>query len=607
MFDRRSNEGTRKHRQADAGPDVGELLWKRQQSGNPCPRVPRVETVGPWTLGEELGRGGMGAVHRAHRGSDVVALKIIHPVLAADADFRKRFRREAALARRIVSPRVAQLIDEDVEASPAWIATELVEGPNLAEKVAGHGPLTAHELDRLAVGMAEALVALEQAHVVHRDIKPSNVLLSQRGPVLVDFGVAHSGDSTQVTRVGQLVGSNGWMAPEQETTGEVTPASDVFAWGLLVAFAATGEHPLKTGAVDLTLVPPRWQPVVGAALARAPALRPDAPTLLAWSSDPSSAPTHVLPQESPTRVELGAPALVEAARRGGGLRRVLVPLAGLLVIAAVGGLWWILFSGDDRLRDEATQRAGQGGSRLPLVSAEVDLAQQSSLHELDATLRKHVQEDVRLDVNFVADEISDDGQGSVTLTLGCFPICASRGLQAVNLNIDNLDRAADVSFGGAGSTWGVAGRFRVTSISTETGGVLHIVLRPLTVEPAATPSEVPTPNATPSVAGAAGPDVVVDSPRRCSDWPLPMWDEMLPAPEAPLAVGRDNSVPHVLLAQRLLNTYPDHYPEVWCSPENGVFDASTQISVRSFQSAFGLEVDGVIGPATWSRLMLYFE
>jgi eukaryotic-like serine/threonine-protein kinase len=301
-----------------------------------------------------LGRDGRGRL---------AAVKALRPELAGDPAFAARFRREVDAARRVDSPRVARVLDADPAGPRPWLATEYVPGATLAGAVAGGGPLTGGRLVAFAAGVAEGLAAVHAAGVVHRDLKPTNVLLfdSPAGPgvKVIDFGIAWAADAT-MTRSGLRFGTPAWMAPEQLRDRPAGPPADVFAWGALVAFAATGRHPFGGGppeAVayrilhdppDLDGVPDPVRPLVEAALARDPAARPTATRIAAALAAPP-VPTRPLPVEEVTRVlpaaDAGALATAPARPRRRRARSLLVTaalLAGLVtvphvVLAATGG------------------------------------------------------------------------------------------------------------------------------------------------------------------------------------------------------------------------------------------------------------------------------
>lgn len=246
---------------------------------------PRV--VGSFRLHRRLGAGGMGVVYL---GSDKkgqrVALKVIRPDLAEDQEFRSRFAREVSAARRIRGGCTARLVAADLEAERPWFATQYVPGPSLHDKVADEGPLHAAEAAAVGAALSEGLVAVHEAGVVHRDLKPSNILLSPKGPRIIDFGIAWATGASTLTHVGTAVGSPGFLAPEQVRGAAVTPATDVFSLGATLAYASTGDSPFGHGSSEVMLyrvvheepalhgVPDALAPLVRACLAKDPEERP---------------------------------------------------------------------------------------------------------------------------------------------------------------------------------------------------------------------------------------------------------------------------------------------------------------------------------------------
>ncbi|MEU9309951.1 serine/threonine-protein kinase [Streptomyces sp. NPDC048256] len=203
-------------------------------------------TVGPYRLLGRLGAGGMGRVYLGRSaGGRTVAVKIVHPHLALDEEFRARFRREVDSARRVGGAWTAPVLDADPEATVPWVATGYAAGPSLAAAVtSGGGPLPEHSVRVLGAGLAEALGAVHELGLVHRDVKPSNVLLTVDGPLLIDFGIARATDGTaSLTSTGVSVGSPGYMAPEQILGEVASGAADVFSLGAVLAYAATGQPP----------------------------------------------------------------------------------------------------------------------------------------------------------------------------------------------------------------------------------------------------------------------------------------------------------------------------------------------------------------------------
>ncbi|MEW2625748.1 serine/threonine-protein kinase [Streptomyces sp. NPDC048106] len=246
---------------------------------------PRV--VGSFRLHRRLGAGGMGVVYL---GSDKkgqrVALKVIRPDLAEDQEFRSRFAREVSAARRIRGGCTARLVAADLEADRPWFATQYVPGPSLHDRVAEEGALLAADAAAIGAALSEGLVAVHEAGVVHRDLKPSNILLSPKGPRIIDFGIAWSTGASTLTHVGTAVGSPGFLAPEQVRGAAVTPATDVFSLGATLAYASTGDSPFGHGSSEVMLyrvvheephlhgVPDALAPLIRACLAKDPEDRP---------------------------------------------------------------------------------------------------------------------------------------------------------------------------------------------------------------------------------------------------------------------------------------------------------------------------------------------
>ncbi|XIJ56443.1 protein kinase [Kitasatospora hibisci] len=252
---------------------------------------PRI--VGPYRLHRRLGAGGMGVVYLgSDRRGQRVALKLIRAELAEDVEFRTRFAREIAAASRIRGGCTARVVGSDIEADRPWLATAYVPGPSLYKRVGDEGPLAWTEVARIGAALADGLVKVHEAGVVHRDLKPSNILLSPRGPRIIDFGIAWSRGASTLTHVGTAVGSPGFLAPEQVRGVAVTPATDVFAFGATLAYALTGDTPFGSGASsevmlyrvvheepDLSEVPQQLAPLIRACLAKEPAERPGAAAL----------------------------------------------------------------------------------------------------------------------------------------------------------------------------------------------------------------------------------------------------------------------------------------------------------------------------------------
>lgn len=251
--------------------------------------------VGPHRLLGRLGGGGMGVVYLGDGPLGRVAIKIIRSELADNPSFRIRFQRELQACFRVSGRHTAKLLDFDITAEPPWLAMEFLAAPTLGQHLTRHGALGEADQVRLAAG----LVSIHAAGLIHRDLKPSNVMWTVSGPIVIDFGVAAVRDAGQLTATGTLIGTPAWLAPEQITAGEVEVASDVFAWGALVGYGATGQPPYGEGPsdavtyrivheeprVDYTRIAPPLRELVRRSLSREPGERPMATELRAALAD----------------------------------------------------------------------------------------------------------------------------------------------------------------------------------------------------------------------------------------------------------------------------------------------------------------------------------
>ncbi|NEW73755.1 serine/threonine-protein kinase [Streptomyces rhizosphaericus] len=251
--------------------------------------------VGGYRLESRLGAGGMGVVYRASPASGgPVALKVIGREWAEDAEFRARFELEVAAARMVHSEFTAPIVDADPYAPTPWMASQYIPGESLGVRVKERGPLNEQELRWLATALARGLRDIHRAGVVHRDLKPSNILLSARGPLIIDFGVSRAVDGMPLTAAGQIVGTPAYMAPEQFTApSEAGSAADVFSLGSVLVFAATGHSPFEADSPvvaayrsmheepDLSELPGSLRSVVAACLRKAPSGRPGLEQFLA--------------------------------------------------------------------------------------------------------------------------------------------------------------------------------------------------------------------------------------------------------------------------------------------------------------------------------------
>jgi serine/threonine protein kinase len=231
--------------------------------------------IGKYRLVARLGQGGMGVVYLGRTpGERLVAVKVVRDDLDFDDTFRRRFRREVQAVRQVGGFFTASVVDAAPDADPPWLVTEYVPGPSLEQAVAEQGALSAKPLRALAAGLAEALEGIHACGIIHRDLKPSNIILTDSGPRVIDFGIARALDHSALTRTNQWVGTPGYLAPEQLAGGEVTPRADVYALGVVLCHAASGDFPYRGGAAPLDLLPSLLREIVAACLANDPHERP---------------------------------------------------------------------------------------------------------------------------------------------------------------------------------------------------------------------------------------------------------------------------------------------------------------------------------------------
>ncbi|URM94833.1 serine/threonine protein kinase [Actinomadura madurae] len=265
------------------------------------PDAAPLEPGDPRALGQyevigRLGAGGQGAVFLGKApGGQYVAVKLLHAQMANDPAARARFTREVSAAQKVEPFCTARVLEADVHGDQPYVVSEFIDGPSLHDVVAHDGPRGAAELERLAIGTVTALAAIHEAGIVHRDFKPNNVMLASDGPRVVDFGIARTVNSQEsaVTATGMVVGTPGYLAPEQLTGAPLTPAVDIFAWAATMVFAATGQSPFEADTLpviinrilnedpDLSALPPGpLRDLIGRCLSKDAGLRPPAPQLL---------------------------------------------------------------------------------------------------------------------------------------------------------------------------------------------------------------------------------------------------------------------------------------------------------------------------------------
>ncbi|ROO89262.1 serine/threonine protein kinase [Actinocorallia herbida] len=282
------------------------------------PKYAPLEQGDPTALGSyevvgRLGAGGQGAVYLG-RTTDghLVAIKLLHAQMNTDPQARARFVREVAAAQKVEPFCTARIIEAQVDGDSPYVVSEYIEGPSLHELVAQGGPRPAQELNLLAIGMLTALAAIHEVGIVHRDFKPNNVLIAADGPRVVDFGIARTVNSQEsaVTATGMVVGTPGYLAPEQLTGAPLQAAVDIFAFGATMVFAATGQSPFEAETLpviinrilneepDLSGLPPELRPLIGRCLAKDATQRPSAlDALLELVPQPGAAPASATQRE----------------------------------------------------------------------------------------------------------------------------------------------------------------------------------------------------------------------------------------------------------------------------------------------------------------------
>ncbi|MEW2195362.1 bifunctional serine/threonine-protein kinase/ABC transporter substrate-binding protein [Streptomyces microflavus] len=360
-----------------------------------------------------LGAGGMGVVLLGRSpGGALVAIKLIRAEYADDAGFRTRFRREVAIARQVRNRWAVPVVDADTEAGAPWLATEFVPGPALSEAVGGGAPLPERSVRALGSMLAEALEAVHGAGLVHRDVKPGNVLLGLDGPRLIDFGIARALDDTVLTATDAIVGSPGFLSPEQAQGRRIGPPSDIFSLGCVLVYAATGGRPFGSGPVEAMLfrtvhdpaelgrLPHGLLPVVEACLSKEPAGRPTSGDIRrAFAEDASGGSwlpgpvTHLiaersarmlaLPDIEATSLDAGSTVETGAVSRDTtalpappGRRRFLAYVTGGAVLAAAGGTTaWLAAFGDGK----DPGRDGKEGGETAAARPELHIGLQADL------------------------------------------------------------------------------------------------------------------------------------------------------------------------------------------------------------------------------------
>lgn len=281
--------------------------------------------VGQYEIIGRLGRGGQGTVYLGHRADDPrrtpVAVKLLHPQFTDDSKARSRLLREASFASKVARFCTAQVLDFGEDDDRVYLVSEYVEGSSLTDLLERDGPRTGVALERLAISTVTALAAIHEAGVVHLDFKPANVLIGPDGPIVIDFGIAKALDTAASASTGQIIGSPVYMAPEQYNGTDVGPATDMFAWGVTMVHAATGTpafglasapammQRILLGEPDLSGLESPLRELVGACVAKDPALRPSARDVLLRLIGQGQVTTPDAQSTVPQPAAVAAPAL----------------------------------------------------------------------------------------------------------------------------------------------------------------------------------------------------------------------------------------------------------------------------------------------------------
>jgi predicted Ser/Thr protein kinase len=251
------------------------------------------QELGGYRLIEELGSGGMGVVYLGvDGGNNPVAVKVLHPHIANDETARKRLARETRTLRRIRHPRIAEVLDAELDSAQPFIITEFVDGQTLSDDVRDNGPFAEDELVHFGHALLDSLNAVHDAGVIHRDLKPANVMIMDGEPMVIDFGIAQVADEVRVTATGLVMGTPGYLSPEIADGKSSSEKTDWWGWAATMAFAATGRNPYGSGPLEAVLgrvamgkfdldgAPKNFVPLIAACLDPKPERRPSGQMIL---------------------------------------------------------------------------------------------------------------------------------------------------------------------------------------------------------------------------------------------------------------------------------------------------------------------------------------
>ena len=371
-------------------------------------------SLGEYELLGRLGTGGFGVVYAAKSADgQEVAIKLLRPEFSDDQNLRQRLEREGEALSRVGGDRNVKIHDVVTEGEHAYLVMDLVEGETLSDRVGSQGPLTGPLLWFAAQGLVEALEDIHEAGIVHRDLKPSNVMYGPDGVKVLDFGISAVTEEAGLTQTGAFLATAAWISPEQVLGKEVTKQSDVFNLGLVLAFAATGEHPYGTGRADAVMyritnsepelsgVPQPLQEAVQMCLNSDPSQRPAMTSLKGFFSS-TGASSLELPDGSEGTVIVQPDRLIETAavseqKEEKKSKKWLIPVGSIAAAAAlVVGILAFQNSGND---DSVAQSDGSNdvGSNTELVTDELSFETETET-ETETTEPEKIEEVIEEEV-----------------------------------------------------------------------------------------------------------------------------------------------------------------------------------------------------------------
>jgi serine/threonine protein kinase len=244
--------------------------------------------IGGIQILDRLGSGGAGIVYKGRdKDNEIVAVKVLHAEFANNQTVRKRLEREADAMRSVKGSRTVKVRRIEIDVVQPFIVMDFAEGENLANYIANHGVLKGQALNDFAMQLADAIRDIHKAKVIHRDLKPTNIIIGPDGLKVVDFGISIVSEVTGMTQTGILSGTASWLSPEQILGKDITEKTDIFNYGLVLGFAATGKHLFGEGkpeavmfrilntVPELNLLSRKMQTIIKELISKDPSKRPD--------------------------------------------------------------------------------------------------------------------------------------------------------------------------------------------------------------------------------------------------------------------------------------------------------------------------------------------